>query len=349
MVTDLDHPRQGFTHGWIRSLAKHVEWVHVMTMWAGRVEVPENVAVFSVGREQGFSEARRAIRFYRHLAWTLRQKRPDVAFAHMIPIFAVMAAPLLRLYQVPLVVWYAHPSLTNTLRLAHTLADRVVSSVPGAYPYQQDKVAYIGQGIDTRLFAPDGQAPDWPPVILCAGRLSPVKDHPTLLRAVQLLRERWAHPFRAVIIGDPVWERDQDYVDTLQAMVRDLDIEDSVVFVPSQPRSALQDWYRRSTVYVNLTPRGSGDKVALEAMSAGCPSLVANPGFRITLGDYADVLTFRRGDAKHLAERLQELLNMPRTERRTMGMYLREQVVALHSLDTLGERLTSVFYELVRV
>ena len=36
--------------------------------------------------------------------------------------------------------------------------------------------------------------PDRPPMILCVGRLSPVKDHLTLLAAAATLRARWKEP-----------------------------------------------------------------------------------------------------------------------------------------------------------
>ena len=59
LVTDLDNPTQGFNTGWIRALARRVEFIHVITMRAGHVEVPGNVRVYSVGKEKGYSEPRR--------------------------------------------------------------------------------------------------------------------------------------------------------------------------------------------------------------------------------------------------------------------------------------------------
>jgi glycosyltransferase involved in cell wall biosynthesis len=343
LATDADDPILGFTTRWIGALAKRVEFVHVITMRAGRVEVPGNVRVYSVGKEKGYSEPRRAVEFYRHLFRVLREDRIDACFSHMIPIFTVLAAPVLKAKRIPIVTWYAHPSLTWKLKLAHHLSDRMVASVATAYPYRKDKLVVVGQGIDTDLFCPDGSSPEEPPMILCVGRLSPVKDHPTLIRAAALLRERWGKPFRVVILGGPAGPKDEPYVRSLHQLVEELNLQDIVSFHPPVPQSALPNWYRRCTVLVNMTPTGSGDKVVWEAMACGRPCLAANEGFRETMGEYAEVLLFPYDDMEALAERLLWMLRLPLNEAERIGTYLRAQVVALHSLNQLAEKLQTLF------
>jgi glycosyltransferase involved in cell wall biosynthesis len=333
----------GFTTRWIQALAKRVEFIHVITMRAGRIEVPENVRVYSVGNEKGYSEPRRVVEFYRYLFRVLREDRIDACFSHMIPIFTVLAAPVLKVKKIPIVTWYAHPSLTWVLKLAHHLSDRMVTSVATAYPYRKDKLVVIGQGIDTDLFCPDGSPPEEPPMILCVGRLSPVKDHPTLIRAAALLRERWKKPFRVVILGGPAGPKDEPYVRSLHQLVEELNLQDIVSFHPPVPQSALPNWYRRCTVHVNLTPTGFGDKVAWEAMACAKPCLVANEGFRETLGEYSNILFFRYNDSIDLASKLSLILDLPFPEQKCIGQYLRERVVQIHSLDKLVMRLTNVF------
>lgn len=343
LVTDSEDPILGFTTAWIRALAREMDRLHVITMRAGHIEVPGNVRVYSVGKERSLSEPHRALVFYRHLLHLLHTERIDACFAHMIPVFSIMAAPLLRVHGIPLVTWYAHPKLTTTLKLAHHLSDRMVTSVASAYPYRQHKLTVIGQGIDTEMFAPDDTPPDDPPLILCAGRLSPVKDHGTLLLAAALLRERSQQPFRVVIIGKPEGPDAADYIAQLQQHIDDLALHDLVHFAQPVPGYALPAWYRRCTVHVNLTPAGFGDKVAWESMSCGRPCLVANTGFRETLGSYADRLLFGYQDPTALADRLRWMLELPRNEQLAIGTYLRQQVLKLHSLDNLASKLAHVF------
>jgi len=344
MAMDLDDPLLEFVVYWVRALAERVDSVHVVTMRAGRIEVPQNVRVYSVGKEKGYSEPRRVVEFYKILGRILREDRIDVCFSHMIPIFTVLAAPALKTKRIPIVTWYAHPSLTWTLKLAHHLSDRMVASVAAAYPYKHDKLTAIGQGIDTNVFSPGSrQTPEIPPIVLCVSRLSAVKDHPTLLKAIGLLRQSWSQPFRLVIVGGPATSRDEAYVQALHRQVKELALERIVAFEPAVSRDSLVAWYRRCAVHVNMTPTGSGDKVVLEAMACGGLCLVANEGFKYTLGTYANRLFFRYGGPEELAERLKWTLSLARDERARIGDYLRRKIVQNHCLDGLAGNLMEIF------
>jgi glycosyltransferase involved in cell wall biosynthesis len=346
LATDADDPILGFTTRWIQALAKRVEFIHVITMRAGRIEVPENVRVYSVGKEKGYSEPRRAVEFYRYLFRVLREDRIDACFSHMIPVFTILAAPVLKAKKIPIVTWYLHPSLTFVLKLAHHLSDKMVSALETSYPYRKDKLIVVGHGIDTDLFCPDGSPPEEPPMILCVGRLSPVKDHPTLIRAAALLRERWEKPFRVVILGGPTGPKDEPYVRSLHRLVEELNLQDIVSFHPPVPQSALPNWYRRCTVLVNMTPTGSGDKVVWEAMACGRPCLAANEGFRETMGEYADQLLFQYGDVISLAKRLLWILTLDEKRKYVIQEYLCQQVICMHSLDHLVDRLIEILWSL---
>lgn len=346
LVTDRDDPILGFATSWVEAIAAACDRVDVVTMRAGRYDLPENVAVFSAGKERGYSEPRRVLEFYRALGSLLRTNRYDGCFAHMMPLFAAMGAPLLKAAGVPVILWYAHPSLTPTLRIAHRLSDRVVTSIPGAYPYRTDKLLAIGQGIDTRVFSPAPEETDSAEqVIVCAGRLAPVKDHPTLLRAVRLLTAA-GRVVRLKIVGGGGTASDQAYIADLQSLAERLGLAEITEFAGAVPVPGTAEWYRRAVVHVNLTPRGFGDKVALEAMACGCPSIVANSGFRETLGKYADLLMFRPSDPSDLASRLGNILDLEVAERKAVGGYLRAQVQRLHSLDRLADRIVSLSREL---
>jgi len=342
LATDLDDPILGFTTSWIRAMAKRVEFIHVITMRKGRIEVPQNVRVYSVGKEKGYSEPRRVVELYRHLFHILRQDRIDACFSHMIAIFTVLAAPVLKLKGIPIVTWYAHLHASRTLKLAHHLSDSMVSSLATAYPYKPEKLTVIGQGTDTDLFAPDGTLPEEPPMILCVGRLSPVKNHLPLLKAMVLLRVLWKKPFALVILGGPATPQDESYVQSLHDQVRALELQDFVRFEGPMPMASLPCWYRRCTLQVSMTATGSGDKVCWEGMSCGRPCLVANEGFRATLGHWAFHLLFRHGYVEDLAYKLERLLAMSESQRRAIGTDLRHSVMEQHSLKRLTDHLMSV-------
>lgn len=349
LATDISDPVLGFTTQWIRALARKSEFVDVITMRSGEVDVPENVRVRSVGKERGFSELRRAGTFYRFLFETIAQGNGiDACFAHMMPVFTVMGAPLLTAKGIPTVTWYAHPRLTWAVRLSHKASDRVVTSFRSAYPYKDDKLIPLGQGIDTGLFRPEHPSKiQEPPLILCTGRLSPEKDHHTLLAAVDILSRTFTDPFQVAVLGGPAGHQDESYADSLRRRVSALELDHLITFYEPVRITDLPTWHQRSVLHVNLTPLGFSDKVALDAMACGTPSVVANSAFRETLGRYWDVLSFPPGNAEQLADRLAYWLSVSATHRVAVGMHLRDQVIRLHNLDSLAEKLIGILETLI--
>ena len=220
----------------------------------------------------------------------------------------------------------------------------MVASLPSAYPYRADKLTVVGQGIDTGLFAPGGREDD-PPLLLCVGRLSPIKDHATLIEAAARLHASGAR-LRLAVVGGAAGPHDEAYVRALRQQVQDRGLASLVDWAGPLPPRALPEWYRRCAAHVNLTRTGSGDKSVLEAMSCARPSLVANQGFRELLGPHADRLSFPERDADALASRLQDLLRAGAGERAAIGADLRERVVRHHALDRLADRLLALLREL---
>ena len=102
LMTDEADPVLGFALGWIRELAARCEYVDVITMYRGAYQLPENVRVYSAGRERGWSKPLRLAHFYRHLLRLLRARRYDACFAHMMPLFAGLAGPLLSARGIPI-------------------------------------------------------------------------------------------------------------------------------------------------------------------------------------------------------------------------------------------------------
>jgi glycosyltransferase involved in cell wall biosynthesis len=342
LAMDVDDPVLGFTSGWVRALAARCDAVDVITMRAGRVDLPANVRVHSAGKEHGRGVPRRVAEFYRLLLRVMRTARPQACFSHMMPAFTVMGGPLLSAAGIPIVTWYAHPSLTATLKLAHRFSRRMVTSLPGAYPYRRDKLLVVGQGIDTDAFRPgDGGEEEGEPLLLCAGRLSPVKDHHTLIEAAARLHAAGVS-FRLAVVGGPAIARDEEYVRGLRSLARQRGLDGRVDFAGAVAPAGLVAWYRRCAAHVNLTPAGFGDKVALEAMSCARPSLAANDDLRETMGAHARRLWFPKGDAGALAENLGEVLSLGRDERARMGRDLRASVVERHGLSRLASRLITL-------
>jgi glycosyltransferase involved in cell wall biosynthesis len=341
LATDADDPLLGFAARWIGALAQRVEFIHVITMRVGRFEVPSNVRVYSVGKEKGYSEPRRIREFYGILFRILRDDRIDACFCHMITIFTVLAAPVLRPKNIPLVTWYAHRQVTTTLKMAHHLSDRMISSDEVSYPYDKSKLTVVGQGIDTKLFSPSKTPLNNPPLLLSVGRISPIKDLITLVEAISLLRQH-GHSVHCALVGNSPEQRNA-YADKVIEKVRALNLMDSVQFIGPVPNHRLAHWYARAFAHVNCSPSDhSLDKAVLEAMACRKPSLSSTVGFKETMGRWTDRLLFQQGNSADLAQKLEWLLRLTDAERMVMGIDLREAVVSRHDLEQLADRIVAL-------
>lgn len=346
LMTDADDPVLGFTTAWINALAARCEAVDVVTMQAGRLAVADNVRVYSVGKEKGYNEPRRALEFYRILFSLLRQHHYHACFAHMIQVFAVMGAPLLKLAGIPITLWYTHQATGRMVRLAEKLVDHIVTASPQSFRIPSPKVQVIGHGIDTDLFqlSPSlvTRHSAQPFTILTVSRLSPVKRLETVIAAVKTLREGGYADVRLRLVGS-VYPQDEVYAEGLRQMVADSGLTAAVEFAGGMTPEAVVREYQQADVVVNMTATGSMDKVVLEAMACGIPVITPNEAFQSLLAPWSEHLLIPPESPEILASRLKKMLLLPPDERRALGAALRRLVVEQHSLSQLSESLIAIF------
>jgi len=339
--TDADDHILGFTSRWIRALAPYYEAIDVLTTHAGRIDLPENVRVYSIGREQGLGRQGRLLRFYVILLRLLVTHRYNACFAHMQPLFAALGAPLLTLRGVRTTVWYTHRQKNAQVIWAERLCYRVVSAVKSSFPIETPKLRALGHGVETDSFTPDDIPVPESDRFVYVARLTEIKRQHWLIRAAKNL------PCTVVLVGDIPDGYSDEYKRQLHQLTADLQMQDRVIFAGAQTPEQVRDWYRGAVAAVNLSPPGLFDKAALEGMATGLPVVVCNEAFTPLSGEYAPLLQIaisEHDDMASLEEALEHLLEMPPQERAAMGAVLRERVVAQHSLDQLVYKLISVLH-----
>ena len=347
---DLDDDVLGFTHTWVNKLAERVGQLYVLALSVGRHELRENVILYSMGKERGAGRLRRLVNFTRVVAPLVLRRRVDVVFVHMVPLYAVLAAPWAKLAGVPVVMWYAHGHVSYTLKIAHWLVERVVSSTPEGFRLPSEKLVIVGQGIDTEIFKPaEGSRPSRPFTVLSVGRISPIKDYETLIEAADILvNQRGRRDLRFVVVGDAGTPEQAAYREWLLAEVQRRKLAGNFEFVGAVPHSKVRLYYQQADLLANLSPTGALDKAVLEAMACGIPVLACNKAFEDFLGGISPRLTFTVGDGEELADGVADILNLGNDDRRSLGSELRNRVVSKHNLAGLVDRLTAVFKEITR-
>lgn len=345
--TDADDPGLGVAVEWIGAFARRVDRVYVITHEAGRLPAWPNVQILSVGRERGWSRLRRLVTFYRSLLAVLRRDRIDGCFVHMIPIFTVLAAPLLKWKRIPIVQWYAHSGTPLALRLAHRLANYVATASPESFRLSSRKVIVTGHGIDTQRFAP-GPAPtprEGGLQVLSVGRITPIKHLETVLAAAAVLSGE-GHPFRLLIVGGPRTPADRSYAEEMWNRAQALGLRQVVQFKGTVPPADVPAWYRQADLCVNLSDTDSIDKAVLEAMSCGLPVVTSNVAFRPLLVDIAPELLVPKRDAEAVARAILTVAGWGEGRRQAVAQRLREIVVARHNMERLIAVLLALFARL---
>ena len=293
-----------------RALAARVDELVVLCDSAVPGVMPENTRVHEFG---GKTQAERGARFCAALARELRP-RPLGVVAHMVPLYAVLAAPLVRPLRIPLVLWYTHWKGHVVVRAAEKLSSAVVSVDRRSFPLDSKKVRAIGHGIDLDEFSCTDAPAGEPLRALVLGRYSPAKGLETIVRAAAL-----AGSVRVEAHGSD--ETAQGYRAELERLAHELDAD--VELGGPVPRSEVPALFARSHVLVNNMRAGAPDKVVYEAAASCLPVLASNPVFDDLL---PAELRFGRDDPAGLAERLRQLDRRRRPQ-------LRELVARNHSVE----------------
>lgn len=343
--TDVGDGVLGFCAGWVARMARRVDRVHLITLELGRANLPENVTVFSLGREKGYSKPRQFFRFYTHLLRLFMSRPIDAVFVHMAYRYVIYAWPVARLFGIPLAFFYAHKAVTPGLRAALRLARAAMSPDPFSLRIADPKIRRLGHGIDTDVFYPGSRepSPDTPFVIATVGRIAPAKDAASLIRAARRLKDKWnGRAFTLKFVGGPLLERDHAYLEEMKKLATTLDVANVIEWTGEIPFDNVAPYYRAIDLFVSTSVTGSIDKAVLEAMASGVPAITSNEAFGPVFGDLADRLTFSPGDVAGLAQKIDYFAGLAPDKRKDYAVRLREIVMKRHNVDTLVERIVNV-------
>lgn len=336
LAVDAEHVTLGFGLKWIEALSRRFSHIDIVTMTAGKFSLPENVTVWSVGREKGYPEWLRAIRFYWIATRILTRRRIDVVFTHMIPVFAILFWPIAKMTRLKNLLWYAHGTVTPTLKVAHRLVDRVVSSTPEGFRLASDKVTFIGQGIDSSLYRFRPRTWSETLRIVTVGRISSSKGLHILVEALQAWNP--AMPWQLTIIGDATNDDERRYADELRQRAN-LGCQQNFVFQGRLEPDVITEELAAADVFVNLSSTGSLDKAIVEAMASGCPVLSSNDAFCVVARESGFENCIVPRDVEGLTAELERFSKLDQSTCRLIALRQSEIALRDHTLEGLMDRL----------
>jgi glycosyltransferase involved in cell wall biosynthesis len=311
------------------------------------------VSFLSFKMRKGLADPRGWIRFNR---W-LRKEMPDVVHAHLphatwFARWSRLGAP------VRVVLDTLHSSSTGTAGRragycwSNWLPDKVTAVSQAvaethlsARMVSRGKLAVVSNGVDVEYLRPDSAARKslreelgindeflW----FAAGRLEPVKDYPTLLRALALMPDR----LQLAIAGSGVLDAE------LRLLVTHLGLQNRVRFLGFE--TDVRRWLQAADGFV-LSSRVEGlPMVLLEAAACELPAVATDvPGTREAIVDGETGWLAAADDAAALSAKMTILMQTEPEARNAMAKQARHFIVERFSLKAVLDQWESLYADLL--
>ncbi|MDD5071720.1 MAG: glycosyltransferase family 4 protein [Patescibacteria group bacterium] len=347
---DIDDDILGFFHDWIKEFAKHYEKVTVVCLQRGRYEFPKNVRVLSLGKDEFLRLGRYSalirklvavLRFYNYII--RERKNYNKVFVHMNPEYVVLGGVLWKCLGKKVGLWYAHGHVPFSLKIAEKLVNIIFTSTKSGFRIKSDKVKVVGQGININTFKPGAEKKRNDIFkIITIGRISPVKDYETLIKAIEILFGEGIK-LKVDIIGGVGKPEQKKYLENLKKMMTAKKLEETITFIGAIPNKNVVRHLQLANLFVNMSYTGSLDKAILEAMACGLPVLTCNEALVEVLGEYRKTLMYDKGDYKRLTEMIKLFIEMEAEKKEKIVKDLRGLVVEKHSLEGLIKKILDKF------
>ncbi|MDP3740710.1 MAG: glycosyltransferase family 4 protein [bacterium] len=361
---DRNDPLTGFVLTWISKLATRLEKFYVICQEKGDTSgLAKNIEVFSFGKEKGYGRLRQG---YELLVISFRLARSaDGFFVHMHPIYAIIAWLPAKLFGRKMILWYTHKSVDLKLKIAHALVDVVFTASKESFRLPSNKVRVVGHGIDIGKFTSLPNPPHQgegeftshsSPLggggkvggkkfrIVSIGRISPVKDYESLIKAAEILvNEQGVKDIEVEIYGKIGLPQHQSYLDSLLKFIENAGLENYVKYQGELGYDYIDEVLQEADLSANMSGTGSIDKAVLEAAAAGKLVITSNEGFAEPLAKISPLLYFQRDKPAELAEKILALKNLDENTKGQIREKLRNWVEAEHNLENLVKKIIAEF------
>jgi len=336
-AVDKNHPILGFFIGWLCEFSQHFSEVHVICLQKGDYTLPQNVFVYSLGKENGESRIKYIVRFYRYFFHIFYTVRVDYVFFHMGAIYNILAFPFFfarRFFGTQFYWWKAHGHINWIGKMALLFVDRIYTSTESGFRIATQKRHIVGQAIDTTLFVPPLSEVTRTKEIIFVGRIMPVKHIEDFIKTAQILLEEDASITFTIVgpNGDALYYKKQ------VEKVASLGLAQTIIFAGSKTQEELVILYQRAVVFLNTSRTHSMDKTVLEATLCGCIPVTSNKAFTDLLD--RDGLYVENQSPDSYATLIKKILAY--TDYDEIQKQLQQTVIEKHSLSTFSKSIFNI-------
>lgn len=343
---DVNDAILGFFHHWLEKLAEKTELV-VITNFLGRHNLPNNVEIYSLGKERNKG---RWYKFFRYQYLFLKfLSKVNGIFFHMCPEYVIAVGLWPKIFRKKSILWYVHVSVNWKLKLAERLVSKIFTASKGSFRLKSSKVIITGHGIDIEKFKIQNEFKNLNRKfnIIYVGRISEIKNQKTLIKAIDILvNQNNFKNLKVDLIGNPITAKDQIYLKSLKNLIHEFNLEGYVNFLGSVPNKDIVKYYQEADLSINLCPTGGLDKTVLESMACGLLIIIFNKNFLEILKDYQDKLILNNKNEKELTEKIIKIFELKREERKKISIFLRKQVIQYHNLNNLINKIINEFQKI---
>ena len=312
---DKTDPILGFFHRWIEEFASHCQ-VTVIGQQVGAHQLPENVEVISLKKEQGRSNISQVFGFWK-LIWTHRNNY-DRVLVHMTPIWILIGAPVWIVLRKPMYLWYEIKRGSWKLSLSLLFVKKVFAASEHGLPTLAKKQMIVGHGIDIERFVPDSSKRE-PCHLVAIGRITGIKHYDHILKALSELPD-----CNLTIAGGTITEADKIVERNLHELMHRAGIADRVEMGWVSPEE-IPKLLQRADCMLHAS-QGGLDKVVLQAMACGCPVVSTSEAAKDELPKAC------RATAATMGSQAKAIVGMNDHDRDELTKELRDIVVNEHSL-----------------
>ncbi len=265
----------GFFHGWLLEMAKRCDKIVVICLSKGEYDLPKNISVYSLGKEDGVSKMKYLARFFSYI-WKYH-KEYDLVFVHMNQEYILLGGLIWKSLGKKIFFWRNHRYGNFLTGLAVWFSDTVFATSESSYTARFKKTKIMPAGIDTDMFKKTGVTTK-PCSFLMLGRIAKIKNIETGINLISNLVDKGLQP-RLSIVGD-VLPKDKRYFENLKSLVSEKKLRSQVFLSPGVSFENTPRVYQGYQIFLNFTDTGSFDKTVIEALACGLLVLITNQSFK---------------------------------------------------------------------